>query len=563
MVPVYEAFADPLYRKVILVCGAQMGKSEALLNIIGWNFTDRPRPCLYIGPTEKNTRSMSLDRAGKMIASTPILATRLLGGQRDKVTEKWIGGARLGFGWGSSATELASHPAAVVLVDERDRMPGDIDKEGDPVTLAEARTKNYRNSTVGVVSTPTIEAASPIWSLWEEGTRGMWSWRCDCGEWFIPRLELLEFDDEGTLAEIEAGARCACPHCGVLHDDDRKTEFNLAGRYLFHMRPGDAPMFPEKPVFEPPLSSTASFWISGLASPWVGFGEIARQLVAARRSFEPERVQGVVNTWGGELFRQVGDRPAWQEVESCAMDYEQGSAPREVQVVVAGVDVQRNKLYYVVRGFGHGLESWLLDYGEVYADTDHDDAWIRLGHLLSRLYGDHHITAMGVDSGYQPGSEYRRPESVIYSFARRYPGTVLPTKGYATLTKPVAVRDLEREGCRLCSFDTDHFKSALYARIRWPRDELGAWHVPKGISEDYCRQLVSEEVIHTPQGKRRWENYRRANHYFDCEVIAMVMARYLSLDVLPPLEQRIAAEQRQVTEQFAPPKPASPFTFFD
>lgn len=570
MLPIYDALASRTYSMVVWVMGSQMGKTEAMLNVIGWNFSDHLKPLLYVGPTEKNVRSMSLDRIAKMIRSTPVLWERLAKGQRNKVTEKWIGGARFGLGWGSSATELASHPAAVALVDELDRMGADVGGEGDPVELVSGRLKNYRGSKLGITSTPTIEHASAIWARFEEGTMGMWAWECPhCSGWFIPRLDVLVYQADGTLDDVAASASVVCRGCGAALRDDDKPRLNARGRMVYHGKPNpDDPMRPLEPSETPRPSATASFWVSGLCSPWVTFGGVARRLEAAQRSREQTRIQGVVNVWGGETFRVIGDRPEWQEVQACAGAYELGEIPHGVQVLTMGVDVQRDRLYFGIRGWGHQLESWLIQRGEVLGRTDYDDTWIRLGNYIKQAYGSHVIARVGVDSGYKPGSEYRRPESIIYSFARRFPGVVFPTKGYASMSRPVNLTPIQSEGCTLITFDSDHFKSHLYALVRWPQADPGAWHVPRDIDEDYCRQMVAEEVVITPAGKRVWVDHRRPNHYFDVEVINLVLARTLNLEALPTPEEQQAETKRRIAAQFpetapAPSSAGAAFKFYD
>jgi phage terminase large subunit GpA-like protein len=549
LLDVARAASDRRYRTVVLICASQMGKTEWLFNEIGRQFTDRPRPCLYVGPTEKNVRSMSLDRVAKMIRSTPPLREALLGGIHDKVTEKWIGGARLGFAWASSATELASHPAHLAIIDERDRMASDIGGEGDPVTLVRARLKNYFGSTLIVTSTPTIEHLSPIWDLWLEGTMGVWSWLCPaCDGWFAPRSELLRLDEEAPLSVIEREAYLECPHCQhAVRESDKR---GLEARYVFHAERGDDPSRPAGPTLEPPENSTASFLVNGLASQFPGgrVGTLARNLVAARRTRDPTRVQACLNTDFGELYRAAGERPSWQEVEATRGTYRRGEIPHGAQALVLACDVQRDRLYWLVRGFGHQLESWLIDHGVIFGATDYDDAWISLGHLIGRAYGHLTVARALVDSGYKPGSEYRRPENVIYAFCRRFSPVAMPSKGYASSRAPVNLTPLKTEGVNLVGFDTDHFKTSLHIRIRWPQLEPGAWHTHADIDEDYCRQVVAEEVVTTPGGKRVWVDHNRPNHYGDCEVLALVAARTLTLEALPPIEHVQAAQAAQARQ---------------
>lgn len=557
-----RAMHNRQYDTCVLVCGSQQGKSELMFNIIGQQFCDRPRPMLYVGPTEKNVRSMSLDRVSKMIRTTPALRERLLAGIHDKVTEKWIGGARLGFAWASSATELASHPAHTALIDERDRMSNDIGGEGDPVTLVRGRLKNYYGSKLFVTSTPTIEHMSPIWDLWLEGTMGVYSWLCPvCDGWFGPRSELLVYDDEASLATIERTAVIACPHCGAeIHEEQKR---DLVSGYVYHTIANDEePSKPGGPQLEPPENTTASFLVNGLCSLFPGgrIGRLARNLEAANRSGSPTRKQSALNVDFGELYRASGERPSWQEVEATRTEYKRGEVPPGVQALTMGIDVQRDRLFWVVRGFGYQLESWLIDHGTIFGATDYDDAWITLGHMLGRQYGSLMIARAIIDSGYKPGSEYRRPENIIYQFCRRYAPVAMPSKGYATMRAPLNITPLKTEGVQLITFDTDHFKTGLHIRVRWPQLEPGSWHTHAEIDEDYCRQIVAEEVITTPGGKRAWVNHKRANHFGDCEVMALVAARTLTLEALPPPEEvaraRNAELQRDAERQRGGDRPS-------
>ena len=159
--PIYRAFADDYHDVIVGIMGAQMGKTEAIFNVYGHRFDDGPYvPALYIGPTEKQVKSISKDRVDKMLRSTPSLWDRTERGQRYGTFEKWIAGIRLGFAWAGSATELATHPAGLIMIDELNRMLSDVGGEGDPFSLARARAKNYSNRKIGVFSTPTIVHSS-------------------------------------------------------------------------------------------------------------------------------------------------------------------------------------------------------------------------------------------------------------------------------------------------------------------------------------------------------------------------------------------------------------------
>lgn len=539
-----ERFSDPLVDLIAMVMGAQMGKTEALMCVAGHRLDDGPYvPMLWIAPTQKSVKSLADDRFMKMVRSTPDLWRKLEKGRRNRVVEKFIGGVRLGFGWAGSATELASHPAGLVLVDERDRMLSDVEGEGDPLTLARARTKNYSMRKIGVSSTPTIEGASPIWSIFLEGTREKWSWPCPhCGEYFVPRLELLKWPEKATPAVARAEAFVACPQCGGECRDQHKPAMNAAGRYQAHIEDGDR----EVAVDIAPTNSVASYWVSGLCSPWQTYGEIAEMLVAAYRSREPERIQGVINTYGGEVWRIKGDAPEWGRVLDTRLHWHSGQVPVGVQMITCGVDVQADRLYYVIRGWGFNAESWLLENGQLFGRTDYDQVWVSLSTLITRTVGDRGIERVFVDSGYRPGSLYRRPENVIYLFCRRHKGLAFPVKGHDTQDRPLKTADLDlsiqgrtiRGALKLWHIDSDHMKTWLYSRVEWPEGEPGGWHTHAEIDEDYCRQVVSEEVLTKSSGRRTWIE-RGPNHYLDCEYMAYAAALSLNVYHLPePVQAR-------------------------
>ncbi len=551
-----QAFANPAYELIVIVCGSQMGKTEALMNVLGHRFDDGPRvPALWIAPTQKSVKSLADDRVMKMLRSTPSLWRLLEKGRRNRMVEKYLAGVRLGFGWAGSATELASHPAGLVLVDERDRMISDVEGEGDPLILARARTKNYPLRKIGVCSTPTLEGSSPIWSLFLEGTRQMWAWACvHCADWFVPELKYLRWPEKATPAIARREARVICPHCGDEQLDQHKPQLNRWGRYIPHDLVDDELVALE----ETQESSTASFWISGLASPWQLFGEIAEMLVTAYRSREPERIQGVVNTYGGELYRLRGEAPDWQVVMNTKGGYGQGQVPPGVRLLTMGVDVQKDGLYYVIRGWGVDAESWLIDHGFLFGQTEYDNVWVAMGNLIQRPVGDRPLDRVFIDSGYTPGNTYRRPQNAVYMFCRRFRGLAYPTKGWRQQDRPLKTTDLDltiggrtlKAAVKLWHLDTNYLKSWIYASIERPPGEPQIWHSHAQVTEDYAKQLVSEERLIEASGEVVWLELG-ANHYLDCEAEAFAAA--LSLNVW-------ALRHDDPVPADAPPTPENPAT---
>lgn len=572
MTPIMRAAGLPQYRRIVCVMGSQMGKTEGIFNIIGHRFDDDPVPTLYVGPTEKFVTSMFAGRITKMIRSVPTLWDKLEKGRRNKATEKFFADIRFGAAWSGSSTELAGNEAGLVLVDERDRMDDDSGGEGDPVEMADARTATFPDGKVIVVSTPTkgtveaeVDAAtglehfrvsdtveSPTWKLWQEGTRFEWAWPCpDCGEYFVPRFRHLRWPQGATPQVARREARLVCPHCGSMIDDTAKAAMNARGRYVAPGQWVDADGVVHGPA---PDSDVASFWVSGLCSPWRTFGQRAQAFLAAVASGVQERIQTVVNTGFGELFSVRGDAPEWSAVAALRQPYEAGTVPGGVQLLTAGVDVQKNRLVYEIRGWGHAYESWQIEHGELWGETKYDDVWLQLAGLLERDFDGMRIVRMGIDSGYKPGDS-ERDDHRVYLFARQYRGRVLATKGHDRTQRPfwrkqidVSVRGrIVKNGVELWNFDSDFFKSWVHQRLEWPPDQAGGFHLCRDATDDYCQQLVAEQRVVKPSGAAAWIRLRRANHYLDCAAINVLMAHVLGVHTLPPQRPaRSAAPPAQV-----------------
>ena len=119
-----------------------------------------------------------------------------------------------------------------------------------------------------------------------------------------------------------------------------------------------------------------------------------------------------------------------------------------------------------------------------------------------------------------------------------------PTKGHDQQDRPLKASLIDvnmggrllKNGIKLWHLDTDYLKTWIYGRIRWPDSEVGGWFLNSAADEDYCRQIVAEELIIKPSGKRVWIARNRENHYLDCEGLALAAAVSLQVHALPDTE---------------------------
>lgn len=110
---IMDAIGDPHIRRVVIMCAAQLGKTELLLNILGYFMAYAPAPILVMQPTLDMGQTFSKDRLAPMIRDTPVLRglvdvkSRYAG---NTILKKNFPGGHITIVGANSATGLASRP---------------------------------------------------------------------------------------------------------------------------------------------------------------------------------------------------------------------------------------------------------------------------------------------------------------------------------------------------------------------------------------------------------------------------------------------------------------------
>lgn len=569
MIPVCQAFSQPEYARITFVMGTQMGKSATMQNVIGWRLDDEPAPIIYVGPTESNINNVVEPKIIEMFQEAESLWLKF--DKKSGKHKKRIAGVSLRFAWAGSATELASDSAVITLVDELDRPADNATGEGDLVEITEARGDAYADSKLGLTSTPTHGIAvpyihpdtglshwavapkgkvfSPIWLQWQLGTRHEWAVPCPhCNEYFIPRSDLLWWpgkgtEDECTPAQAVKTARLICSASGCQIEDKERRGMNAKGiavapgqslKSAFNkvsITQGDKSYLSEFHSYVSPVEENNHFsiWVSGLCSfsSKKSYGFLARKLLEAQRSGNPNTLLTVLNTGFGEIHALAGEAPDWEEVYALRSTYQVLDVPPGIDTLIGSVDVQMNRLYYVIRGWKTGMSSCLIEFGELWGDTDKPEVWDQLSEIMGREWAGQNVKLMCVDAGY-------RTDEVL-AWVRRFKSRARALMGFKRLSKPFNMVRVEvgkagqvrKRGDRLWYFDASLAKAWVHGRISWKRGQAGEWLLPSDVTEDYCKQIVAEEF---DQESGSWKRVNKDNHYLDCEGMQYMAARMLRID---------------------------------
>jgi len=506
-----DAVSDPTVREIVVMKSAQVGWTEILGNCVGYYIDRDASPILMIQPTLEMAETWSKDRLAPMIRDTPALRGKIQDARsRDSgntLLHKTFPGGHVTIAGANSPSGLASRPIRIVLCDEVDRYPASAGTEGDPISLARKRSTTFWNRKLLMGSTPTVKGSSRIEAAFDASDQRYYMVPCPHCETF----QRMRWDNVKWPQDEPRAAYYACPECGGVIEDRHKMFMLSQGRWEATKQ----------------SDGVAGFHINELYSPWVGFGDTAASFVDAKRS--PETLQTWVNTALGETWVERGDVPTHDRVMQMRAEYCSREVPDGSVVLTAGIDVQKDRLVYVVKSWGYGMASWLVEFGQMWGETDKPDVWERLADVLGTDYGGHQIRLALVDSGFRADA--------VYAFCRGNP-LALPSKGHESLTQPVrmsrvdvTVRGVQiKNGVKLWHVDSGYFKQLVHSRIDWPQDQPGAWHLPSDISEDYARQVVAESKITLPSGKVVWKRHDRENHALDCEAYAAAAARILGVD---------------------------------
>ena len=497
---IMDTLSERRVRKVVWMAASQLGKTELILNILGYYSDQEPSPILVVQPSERPmAEAFSKDRLAPMIRDTPVLANKV-DSRSGTLLHKGFPGGHITMSGANSPSGLASRPIRILLCDEVDRYPASAGIEGDPLSLAVQRTENFTwTKKILEVSTPTITGLSRIESEWEQSDQRRFFVPCpECGHkqhlvWANVLWEKDELDGGKHAHRPEDGIWYACEGYGAAIQESSKTSMLRDGEWRATNPEG---LFP-------------GFHLNAIYSPWTRWLDLVQEWLAKHKN--ARQLQTFVNLRLGEPFDEartlVEPDPLLKRRES----YPTSPLPHGVLALTAGVDLQANRLEVEIVGWGLDFESWSLDYVQIPGDPTAPGAWKLLDHVIQKTY-EHplgvrlRVAATAVDSGHWAQEVYRY-------VLRRKAQQVMAVKGLkSSFGKPLMGRPWITKARKVPVFPVavDEGKKLVYARLRTPRPDdwegeasvPGYSHFPDRAPYDieYFRQLTAEKLV---QGETR------------------------------------------------------------
>jgi phage terminase large subunit GpA-like protein len=516
---IYQALSpEHPCEQVIMIAGAQLGKTRIGLTFVGYVIDVKPGPMLLVEPTVDLAKKVSKQRLATMIETTEVLRKKVAQARsRDSgntMFEKEFPGGMLMITGANSAVGLRSMPIKYLFLDEIDGYPQDVDGEGDPAGLAEARTMTFARRKIFKTSTPTIKGLSRIEFEFEQSDKRRFFLSCPhCGfkDWI--RWERIQWP-EGQPEE----ARLLCTSCGVLIEERHKATMLAGGEW----RPTGTAVNPR----------VVGFHISTLYAPlgWRPWADIAREFIAAKD--DTSKLKKFVNTVLGETWEERGETLDADGLRGRLEGYD-AEVPAGVGILTASVDVQGDRLELAVKGWGAGEESWLIALSQIHGDPALTSTWLQLDKELVDSFATAHgrklvISAVAIDSGGLHTDEvYRFVKARERRQVHGQPQIVRAIKGIGGRGHEILARPSNRNRYQvhLYPVGTDAAKDTVFSRMRIAVPGPGYMHLPSWADGEYLEQLTAEKAVRRYKkgvgAVREYVKVRERNEGLDLEVYAL------------------------------------------
>lgn len=560
MVEPMDTFTSREYNGIAFVGPAQSGKTDSLiLNTLAFAVKCLAMDMMIVCPTMTAARDFSIRRVDRLHRHSEEIGAMLLpSADADNTFDKsYRNGALVSLSW-PTPTELAGKPIGLVVLTDFDRMPIDVDGDGNPYDLANMRTTSFgRNAKTLAESSPSHEVTDIKWiprtlheappstgilELYNRGDKRRWYWPCmHCGKFFEGTFEHLTYEKrEGqTNLEIAETVMMKCPHNGCdIHPNERES-MQALGRWI---KDGQGVGQYGRPFGPEPRTRIASFWLRGVAATFASWKDLVAKYLDAHDAYErtgsEEALRKFYNNDLAEPYypKALAEVRQPEVLKARAEPLRELHVPPGVRFLIALVDVQQNMWIVQVFGIlpGEPFDMVLVDRYEVKYSKRLNEAderlWVKPAtyaedwdelteHVIKKEYPVDDDTGrmmgirfVGCDSGGKKGvtgmayGYYRRLRD--QNLHRRFvliKGEGKPGIPRARINYPDSSRKDAKAGARgdipVLFLNSNLLKDQLNGRLDCLEPGKGMYRTPNWLDDRFYAELCSET-----RGPKGWEN---------------------------------------------------------
>lgn len=500
----------------LTVCGAtQVTKTEsAVINPIGYLIHKRPASILMMYPTKVKAKSMLRDRIKPMVehARDGVLTDRLNG----KIVQDGFTFAGGNFYLGSAESEgsISSYPVKYLFIDEADEIAMTA-KYGDPIAVAEERTKSFVNSIIVKIGKPLAEDGHIQTDLKNADYLFYPYVPCPhCGGMFRFVREGLYPQPESKKDWDGIGAY-QCPICAEKVTDSDKPNMILS--HVWQTEEG----IRLETVLAEGFRLRLAFHLNSFYSMKISFTRMLGAWLDAKGSEDKVRVY--TEGWLALPYinREVVENLSANVLMKRVENYTPEMLPAGVCALTSFADVQANRLEALTMGWAPEYENWSIDRKVFWGQPTDPGVWRALFNFMLMPYPHPCGTTLRpvqcmVDSKYRP--------DLVRKFIFKYkPPRTCMSQGSQDNKAPLLSPPRKMGMEKIVQFyvNTHEIKKIIHGGLSAPEGEPNNMHFGAHCDEPYFTQLLSERLVREgkfPRETERWEKVHTRNEVWDMTV---------------------------------------------
>ena len=558
---ILDAWTDPAVERIVVVGGAQLAKTSALLNMLGYAISEDPANGLCVFGSIDEAKKFAKLRLKSLVDNCPRLRDKVKDSKENNqsMLQRTYPGGSLFLVSSKIPNHLAAIPCRYVFIDECDRLADN--KEGSPIELAIRRTTTFRNKKIFISSTPTNSGTSNVEQQFNLGDQAYWCYPCPhCGVFSPISSKDIKFDYTKERKHgrheysVTRPPEFACPECGCISSEREMKAIQSAGQCRW--------------ISENPdnlkRNKTKSFWLNSFSSNFISWKDIINEYLNAKD--DPNTLRVVKNTLFAELWGANEGTATAAEDTSRRREHYSADVPGFVRFLTAGIDTQDDYFFASVFGWGPGFESAAIAREIIPGRPDSEEAWRRLDLFLARQYERPDGLKIGL-SGACLDTQGHFATHCYRQVRKRAGGKpiLIGIKGQGGEDRPliappkkIPIRGRANETVTLINLGSDQLKHMIFSLLREEEPGPRYVHFPfdRGFDIAYFEGLFSEvyQPLKTSKGLRyQWRQTHSRNEPLDTFCYAYAATQILGLDLNVPIasEEQLPREgsQQQAAER--------------
>ncbi|WP_257620092.1 phage terminase large subunit family protein [Janthinobacterium sp. NKUCC08_JDC] len=542
-------------REVDFMKSARVGYTKMLLAAIAYFIEHKRRNQALWQPTDGDSDEFVKTELETMLRDVKVMRkafpSHMSRNKDNTLLQKKFLGCLLHTRGGKAARSYRRISVDNALLDELDAFDSDIEKEGDPITLAAKRVEGATFPKLVAGSTPGLKGFSLIEARFIlADARFQFAIPCpDCGEFHA--LTWGGKDETHGFKWLDNdpdSVRHMCPHCDSMIDQGQYLAAAPNGRWQNE----DASItIDHAGVFRNASGAVISalrhiaFHVWTAYSPLVTWATLVREFINAHNKAQEGDITSLktfTNTTLGRTWELDVEKTDSEQLKQRAEPYKLGSVPHGCVRLLAGADTQPNRIEIAVWGYGRGCQKWIIDYRIFYGNPDEDAVWADVAEYLFENKFRHasgqelKIHGTAIDSG-------GHNTHAVYAFcAANAARRVFAVKGRSGKEKHI--KDgatkvdidwrgrIRKHGALLWQVGTNLAKDLIYGRLQITRPGPGYIHFSKELPDEFFKQMAGEiraERITAGGTESRWSAIRKRVEAWDCTVYAVWLETHFEL----------------------------------